>query len=101
MALMKKLKTRPAPKPKMYGPNKDMTLGQWLDRTVTLGKYKVPDADLADFLDWKLVDHDYEMFLHLKNTGWFDKHPVTGAELAKTAEKKARHAKTLEAYSRD
>lgn len=99
MALMKKLKTRPAAKPKMYGPNKDMTLTQWLDRPMILDGYPVTDDELAEFLDWRHVDHGYEMFKHLKDTGWFDKHPITAKDLAATAEKKAKHAKTLEAYS--
>lgn len=61
-------------------------------RPVTIDGVKVDDATLAEFLDWELATRsdDFKMFMHLKNTGYFEKNPITPAQLAEAVNKKAK-----------
>ena len=61
-------------------------------RLVTIDGVKVDDATLAEFLDWELVNgsKDFKMFMHLKNTGYFEKNPITPAQLSEAVNGKAK-----------
>ena len=58
-------------------------------RPVVIDGITVDNETLAEFLDWELVNksEDFKMFMHLKNTGYFDKHPITPAQLTAAAKK--------------
>ena len=63
-----------------------------LSRHVEIDGVKVNDATLAEFLDWEFVNgsKDFKMFMHLKNTGYFEKNPITPAQLAEAVSEKAK-----------
>lgn len=61
-----------------------------LAKPVTIDGKKVDDQELAEFLDWSLVENstDFKMFRHLKKTGYFESDPITSEMLAKAHMKK-------------
>lgn len=61
-------------------------------RPVTIDGVEVDDATLAEFLDWELVNgsEDFKMFMHLKSTGYFEKNPITPAQLSDAVNGKAK-----------
>lgn len=61
-----------------------------LSRHVEIDGVKVDDATLAEFLDWELLNgsKDFKMFMHLKNTGYFEENPITPDQLAEAVNEK-------------
>lgn len=66
-----------------------------LAKPVTIDGKKVDDEELAEFLDWCLVENsaDFKMFKHLKKTGYFESNPITSEMLAKAHMKKVAKKK--------
>ena len=66
-----------------------------LAKPVKIDGKKVDDEELAEFLDWSLVENstDFKMFSHLKKTGYFESSPITSEMLAKAHMKKVAKKK--------
>lgn len=66
-----------------------------LAKPVTIDGKKVDDEELAEFLDWSMVENstDFKMFSHLKKTGYFESNPITSERLAEAHSKKVAKKK--------
>lgn len=54
----------------------------------------ITDDVLVEFLDWSLVNNtkDWQMFKHLKETGFFEKNPIRSQDLKAAVQKLAKKA---------
>jgi hypothetical protein len=66
-----------------------------LAKPVTIDEKKLDDEELAEFLDWCMIENstDFKMFSHLKKTGYFESNPITSERLAKAHMKKVAKKK--------
>ena len=66
-----------------------------LAKPVTIDGKKIDDEELAEFLDWCMIENstDFKMFSHLKKTGYFESNPITSERLAKAHMKKVAKKK--------